>query len=577
MTEFKSLGLSEHTLEALEKKGFTKPTEIQAKVIPILMQGKMDVVGQSQTGTGKTASFSIPILEELKHHSKNVRAIVLTPTRELCLQVSKEIQSLAGGRHIEVLAVYGGTPINKQITKLRSGVDIVVGTPGRVMDLQNRKALKLDHLQFAVLDEADEMLNMGFVNDIEDILKNTPSDKKMLLFSATMPNSILNIAKRYMRDYELVKVSKSNVTTKNVEQVCYDVTARERIHALQRVIDYYLDFYGIVFCNTKSNVDAVTRQLTKMNYRAAAIHGDIAQNQREKILRDFRNKTVTILVATDVAARGIDVENLTHVVNFSLPQSAESYVHRIGRTGRAGKKGISVTFVIPSERSKLKFVERVNNCRLNKQQLPSIKDIIKNKEIQIMDVLQRIIDKTEGKSSKYRTMAEELLKEHPAIDVVAAVVKYGFKNDLDDHNYKEITDASKIVEAQDMGRGRGGGRGGGYRGGGRGGSRGGSGGRDRGGSRGGFGGRSSGGSRGGSSGGSRGGFGGRSSGGSGGDRGRSSGGSRGGFGGRSSGGSGGDRGRSEGRRSGGRDSGRSGGSRGGSRGGSGASRGRSRY
>jgi ATP-dependent RNA helicase DeaD len=452
MEEFKKLGLSKNTINALEKKGFTEPTSIQKEVIPLLLEGNKDIIAQSQTGTGKTAGFALPILEKIPEGSKTVQAIILTPTRELAVQVAQEIHSLKGEKAIKVLAVYGGDAIGPQIEKLKRGIDIVVGTPGRVMDLQKRRALKLDNIQYAVLDEADEMLNMGFVDDIESILQKTPENKKMLLFSATIPKPILNIAKNYMHDYHLIKVEKAQVITNTVEQVYYDVNARDRVEALRRIIDYYFDFYGIIFCNTKATVDNLSQKLTQFNYNAAALHGDITQAQREKILLQFRNKQIKILVATDVAARGIDVNDLTHVVNYSLPQSPESYVHRIGRTGRAGKKGISVTLVIPSEKRKLKFVERVNKCKLIEQKLPSIKDIINNKETKIKTVINNIINVNTSKISKYNTMAKELLEEHNPEEVIAAILKFSFKNELNSNTYKNISEAKASSGGSGYGR-----------------------------------------------------------------------------------------------------------------------------
>ncbi|MBT3297892.1 DEAD/DEAH box helicase [archaeon] len=440
MEAFEKLGLSENTIKALEKKGFTEPTTIQAKVIPLLLEGKKDVVGQSQTGTGKTAGFALPILEKIKLNAKSIQAIILTPTRELAIQVAKEIDSLKGKKNVKILSVYGGSSIVSQIQALKKGVDIVVGTPGRVMDLQNRKVLKLNHIKFAVLDEADEMLNMGFVEDIEDILVNTPEDKNMLLFSATMPRQILKIAKNYMREYEFIEVEKKNVITETVEQIYYDVNAHDRVEAIRRIIDSNIDFHGIIFCNTKAAVDTLAHQLTRMNYSSAALHGDITQSQREKILQKFRNKYVKVLIATDVAARGIDVNDLTHVINFSLPQSPESYVHRIGRTGRAGKKGISITLVIPSERRKLSFVERINSCKLKKHKLPSPKKIIEDKEAQIKVIIKNIIESNKNKSSKYKNMADDLLKDNDPSEIVSAVLKYSFKSELEASNYKDISE-----------------------------------------------------------------------------------------------------------------------------------------
>jgi len=464
MEEFRKLGLSEQTLKALEKKGFTKPTSIQARVIPILLEGKKDVLGQSQTGTGKTACFALPILENLTKTSREVQAIILTPTRELAIQVAKEIESLRGDNSVNVLAVYGGSGIDQQIRKLKSGVDIVVGTPGRVMDLQRRRALKLDQIKYAVLDEADEMLNMGFVEDIKTILEHTPKEKNMLLFSATMPKPILKIAKTYMKDYELVESESADLIIDTVEQIYYDISAKDRVEGIRRVMDYYPDFYGIVFCNTKSSVDTVANQLAKMDYSTAALHGDITQSQREKILQQFRDKKVKALIATDVAARGIDVNNLTHVINFSLPQSPESYVHRIGRTGRAGKKGIAITFIMPSERQRLGFVERVNNCKLKKAELPTAKEIVANKEFKIKDIIKSIIAASKGKESKYDLMAEELLSAYEAKDAIAAILKYSFKNELETTNYKQLSkpkSGEALPPDANTGRGRGGSRGGG--------------------------------------------------------------------------------------------------------------------
>ena len=441
---FEDLGLSDKTIEILKKRGYEKPTVIQARAIPLLLEGKKDIVGQSQTGTGKTASFALPILERIKGHSKTVQAIILTPTRELALQVSKEIDSLKTNQGIRVLAVYGGAPIGAQISKLKSGVDIIVGTPGRIMDLQRRKYLKLDNIKYAVLDEADEMLNMGFVEDIETILENSPIDKTMLLFSATMPRQIMNIAKKYMREYELIEVDTSQATIDTVEQIYYELNNQDKFEALRRIFDYYPNFHGIVFCNTKATVDSLAQQLNRMGYKTSALHGDVTQSQREKILQQFKNKYITILVATDVAARGIDVNDLTHVINYSFPQSPEAYVHRIGRTGRAGKQGISATFVVPAERKKLVFIERVNKCRINKRTLPSANQIIANKEVKIRTLIKDSIVENDGKLSKYSSLADELLQEHSPNDVIAAILKHSFKNDLEIDSYKAISDVSNI-------------------------------------------------------------------------------------------------------------------------------------
>ena len=347
---FAALGLSEKTIKALAKKGFEEPSPIQALTIPVLLKGEKDVVGQAQTGTGKTAAFGLPILEMIDKSNGNVRAIVLAPTRELAIQVAEEINSFANGRKLKIVPVYGGQSIELQIRQLKKGVDIVVGTPGRVQDLIDRKVLKLDKLEYFILDEADEMLNMGFVEDIEKILESTNKDKRMLFFSATMPKEILKIAENHMRkDYEILKVEAKELTTNLTDQIYFEVKQKDKFEALCRIIDLEPDFYGIVFCRTKNDVNELTGKLNDRGYDAGELHGDITQKHREVTLNRFKARKLSILVATDVAARGIDVNDLTHVVNYAIPQEAESYVHRIGRTGRAGKEGTAITFMTPSE------------------------------------------------------------------------------------------------------------------------------------------------------------------------------------------------------------------------------------
>ena len=359
---FLDLGVSEATLKELEKKGFTAPSAIQTLVIPELLKERTNLIGQAHTGTGKKEAFAIPILETLDCDG-SVRAIVLAPTRELANQVADEMYSLRGKKEIKVLPVYGGQSIDQQIKKIKKGIDVIVGTPGRILDLMNRKVIKLNNLEYFVLDEADEMLNMGFIEDIELILERTNEDKKMLFFSATIPDSIMKIAKKFMKDYKLLKVKTKELTTNLTEQIYFEVTEGDKFEALCRVLDYVHDFYGIVFCRTKSDVDDVAQHLKGRGYDAEAIHGDITQAMRMKTLEDFKKKRINILVATDVAARGIDVNDLTHVINYSIPQEPESYVHRIGRTGRAGKKGIAITFVTPKEATKIsknRYKERKN-------------------------------------------------------------------------------------------------------------------------------------------------------------------------------------------------------------------------
>jgi ATP-dependent RNA helicase DeaD len=436
MEEFKKLGLSENVISALRKKGYKTPTEIQRKAIPLLLEGRLDIIAQSQTGTGKTASFALPIIEKIKENSRHVQAIILAPTRELAVQVSKEIESLAGKKKVRVLPVYGGTSINDQIKSLRRGIDIVVGTPGRVIDQIKRKSLDLSQVSFAVLDEADEMLNMGFLEEIEKILGRTNPHKRMLLFSATMPKAIQRIAKKFMKEHTFLEVENAQLTLDLTDQIYYEVMPRDRFEALRRVIDVSEDFYGIIFCRTRADVDHLSRKLIDENYSAAAMHGDITQAQREKILNLFRDKRINILVATDVAARGIDVNDLTHVVNFALPQSPESYVHRIGRTGRAGKKGVALTFIVPSEAHKLRFIEKIVDSKLKKRELPSIDEVIAYKKKHIRQIVEQA--SKSGGSKSYETIAKELLISNTPVSALASVLEYAFKSVLNPHHYKEI-------------------------------------------------------------------------------------------------------------------------------------------
>lgn len=439
MIKFEELGLSEISLKAIHEKGFKEASEIQALVIPELLKERTHLIGQAQTGTGKTAAFALPILELLVPERK-VKAIVLTPTRELAVQVSEEIYSLKGDKDIKVLSVYGGASIEVQLKVLKKGVDIVVGTPGRVMDMIRKKALKLNELEYFILDEADEMLNMGFIDDIKEILKCTNEDKKMLFFSATMPKEILQIAKEFMPEYKHIKVTKKELTTNLTEQIYFEVRPDDKFEALCRVLDYKPDFYGIVFCKTKQDVDEVTKKLKARNYDAECIHGDISQTIREKTLDLFKNKILNILVATDVAARGIDVSDLTHVINYSIPQEAESYVHRIGRTGRAGKKGIAITFVSPREANKLMQIQRHTKSEIKKESIPKVEDIIRAKKEYLIASIEEII--IENDYTQYLDMARNILKGKNSDIVLAAMLRHIYDDDFLKENYNEIKDVS---------------------------------------------------------------------------------------------------------------------------------------
>lgn len=435
ITTFFDFELSRTMLDALKRKGFEEPTEIQAKCIPLMLEANINVVGQAQTGTGKTAAFGIPIIERISD-SIETQAIVLTPTRELAIQVSEEINSLKGNKNIHVTPIYGGQAIQQQIQRLNRGVQVVVGTPGRVMDHLRRKTLNLDKIKYLILDEADEMLNMGFIEDIESIMSYTPEEKNMLLFSATMPKRILNLTEKYMPEYTHIEIKKEQLTTNLTDQIYFEVRESDKFEALCRIIDMEIEFYGVVFCRTKNDVDRIATKLVDRDYEAEALHGDISQNQREKIILKFKNKKLNILVATDVAARGLDIDNLSHVINYSLPQDPEGYVHRIGRTGRAGKEGTAVTFITPSEYRKLTFIQRITKSQIRKESLPKAKDIIKAKKRRIKESVEKII--SSNKRFELKDFAEELLSEKEAIDVVCALLDHHYSEELSENNYNDI-------------------------------------------------------------------------------------------------------------------------------------------
>ncbi len=440
MEKFRALGLSENVLSALAKKGWEQPSPIQEKTIPLLLSGLKDIVGQAQTGTGKTGAFGLPLIEKLDDNNKNVQALVLCPTRELAIQVGEEINSYKGDKKFNVLPVYGGQSYQIQERGLKRGSQIVVGTPGRIRDLIDKKTLKLDHVTHVVLDEADEMLNMGFEEEVREILKAIPEERRMLLFSATMPAQILRLAKNFMKEYDLVEMKSEQTTSSLTEQIYFEVRPSERFEALCRIIDIEPEFYGIVFCRTKIETDNVAHQLNDRSYEAEAMHGDISQNQRELIIKKFKAKKVTILVATDVAARGIDVNDLTHVINYNLPQDPEAYVHRIGRTGRAGKQGTAITFISPNELRELLFIQKIARATIKKEQVPTVKDVIEIRRTKIKTDIREMIDT--GEYQEFVTMAHELIDEGQTAErVVAALLKYTFKDELKEDAYREISES----------------------------------------------------------------------------------------------------------------------------------------
>lgn len=450
---FTDLGLSDKVLQAINKKGFEEPTAIQIKTIPVMLKDDKNIIAQAQTGTGKTAAFGLPLIELIDTNLKAVQALILVPTRELAIQVSEEINSLKGQKDLRIVPIYGGQSIDQQLRRLKKGIHIVVGTPGRVIDHLNRKTLKIGEIEHLILDEADEMLNMGFIDDMEEIMEHTNPDKRTLLFSATMPNKIKELAHKYMDGYELLTVKKKQLTTNLTEQIYFEVKASEKFDALCRIIDYEDDFYGLIFCRTKSDVDVVVNHLIDRGYDAEAIHGDISQSQRERTLDKFKKQTVNILIATDVAARGIDVINLTHVINYSLPQDPESYVHRIGRTGRAGNEGTAITFITPSEYKKLMFIQRIARTDIKKSKIPKVKDIIDAKKKKIYDDLSAILD--DEVDSTYFNWAKSMLEEKNPTEILAAILNYCFEDDLNPDTYgsvKEFGPKSENVDKKGKAR-----------------------------------------------------------------------------------------------------------------------------
>ena len=434
--DFSALGLSEEMLAAVQAKGFETPTSIQRLTIPRLLSGENDIIAQSQTGTGKTAAFGLPILQQIEPSKEGVQSIILVPTRELAVQAAEELLSYNRERRLSITAIYGGAAMSEQLRRLSRGVDIVVGTPGRVLDHIRRGTLKLDKVRFLVLDEADEMLNMGFVEDVEEIMGHTGEDRRVLLFSATMPERIIRLSEAYMRNTEVLRVESQHLTADLTNQIYFEVREADKFDAMTRIIDIEPDFYGIVFCRTKIGVDEVATRLVAQGYSAEGLHGDVSQAQREKILRKFRDKAVNILVATDVAARGIDVSNLSHVINYSLPQDSESYVHRIGRTGRAGNTGTAITFISSSEYRQFVMMQREIKVDIKKVPIPTAQNVVEIKKNRIKDELAEIIENENY--TEYGEMAADLLKDQSPEVAMAAVLRLAFKNELEESNYPEI-------------------------------------------------------------------------------------------------------------------------------------------
>lgn len=407
MMTFEGLGIDARLVQATSELGFVNPTPIQEKAIPVLLGGTTDFVGLAQTGTGKTAAFGIPLLQLIDAKEKYPQALIVCPTRELCMQIVKEMELFK--KHLpgmHVVAVYGGTSISMQIRDLKRGVQIVVATPGRLIDLIERKAVDLERIKYIVLDEADEMLNMGFRDDIEFILKNTPVKESTWLFSATMPPEVKQVSKRYMKNPVEVTVGKMNTANVNIDHQFYVTQAQHRYDTLKRIIDFNPGIYGIIFTRTKLDAQDLAEKLTREGYDIDALHGDLTQIQRDKVMGQFRDKTLQLLIATDVAARGIDVQGITHVINFELPDDLEVYTHRSGRTGRAGLSGISISIVHARETFKLRQIENLIQAKIKRMDIPSGKDVCRRQFFYFMDKLLQA-DISHGDYETYVPMLEE--------------------------------------------------------------------------------------------------------------------------------------------------------------------------
>jgi ATP-dependent RNA helicase DeaD len=453
MTTFDGLGLDPRLVQATDALGFKEPTPIQEQAIPVLLSGTKDLVGLAQTGTGKTAAFGLPLLQLVDAAQKHPQALVVCPTRELCLQIVNELElfkKFIPGMH--VLAVYGGTSIGLQIRDLKRGVQIVVATPGRLIDLIERKAINLEQISYVVLDEADEMLNMGFQDDIEFILQNTPKRDATWLFSATMPPEIRRVSKKYMQSPLEITVGRVNTANKNIDHQYYVTSAHQRYETLKRIIDFNPGIYGIIFTRTKVDAQNIAEKLTREGYDIDALHGDLTQQQRDKVMGEFREKTLQLLIATDVAARGIDVKEITHVINYELPDDVEVYTHRSGRTGRAGSTGIALSIVHSREIGKLRQIERIAQSQFHKMEIPSGKDVCRKQFFHFMDKLLQT-DISHGDYETYVPMLAEKFAEVTKEEVLKRVAAMEFDRFL--KYYENAEDLNVRERSRDTGRDKG--------------------------------------------------------------------------------------------------------------------------
>ena len=456
--KFDELQLDERIIRAITEMGFEEASPIQAQAIPVAMEGR-DMIGQAQTGTGKTAAFGLPLLQKVDPKVKKLQAIVLLPTRELAIQVAEEMRRFAKFMHgVKVLPIYGGQDIVKQIRSLKDGTQIIVGTPGRVMDHMRRKTIKADHVLTVVLDEADEMLNMGFLEDMETILSQLPQERQTLMFSATMPQAIAEIARKFQKDPVTVRVIKKELTVPKVTQYYYEVKPKNKVEVMSRLLDMYAPKLSIVFCNTKRQVDDLVQELQGRGYFAEGLHGDLKQVQRDRVMDSFRNGRTDILVATDVAARGIDVGDVEAVFNYDIPQDDEYYVHRIGRTGRAGREGKAFSLVMGKEVYKLRDIQRYCKTKIIPQAIPSLNDITDIKVEKILDQVQEVLNDTD--LTKMVNIIEKKLMEedYTSMDLAAALLKMSMGDESEDI-IDSFETARSLDELDSFGRGSSRGRG----------------------------------------------------------------------------------------------------------------------
>lgn len=422
MKTFKELGLELSIINAINEIGFENPMIVQERVIPILLENNgMDVIALAQTGTGKTAAYGLPIIQNVNTNKLHTQYLILSPTRELCLQIADDLSDFSKYRNdLKIAAVFGGSSIERQIQLIKKGAHIISATPGRLIDLLNRKVVDLSEVTTVILDEADEMLNMGFRDDLEKILKSTPENKNTLLFSATMSSDIRAIANKFMFEPIEITIGKKNVGAENIKHICYTVNAKDRFLSLKRVVDYHPEIYGIIFCRTKRETQEITDLLIKDGYNAEALHGDLSQSQRETVLNKFRQKNIQLLIATDVAARGLDVENLTHVINYNLPDDLETYTHRSGRTGRAGKTGTSIVITNIKDKSRLRAIENQTNKKFEHLKVPSGNEICAR---QLFHLIDRV-EKVEVDDSRIQNFLPDIMKKLDWLDREELIKKF---------------------------------------------------------------------------------------------------------------------------------------------------------